>query len=85
MSEYRWRRSSRSGAQGDNCVEVATNVRGVVAIRDRKDPNGPVLEFHAAQRRDFLTRLAHSADVHPADATQTPGRPANRPARPQPR
>jgi hypothetical protein len=41
---YEWRKSSRSGAQG-NCVEVAANVLGVVAIRDSKDPDGPKLTF----------------------------------------
>jgi hypothetical protein len=43
MSEFQWRKPSRSGANGDNCVEVATNTAGVVAVRDSKDPHGPVL------------------------------------------
>ncbi|MBQ0892015.1 MULTISPECIES: DUF397 domain-containing protein [Micromonospora] len=40
-----WRTSSRSNDQG-LCVEVADNLardRGVVGIRDSKDPDGPVL------------------------------------------
>ncbi|MEH0934347.1 DUF397 domain-containing protein [Micromonospora psammae] len=40
-----WRTSSRSNDQG-LCVEVADNLagtRGVVGIRDSKDPRGPVL------------------------------------------
>ncbi|MGB2567688.1 DUF397 domain-containing protein [Micromonospora citrea] len=39
-----WRKSTRSGTQGD-CVEVADNLPGVVGVRDSKDPTGPVLTF----------------------------------------
>lgn len=38
-----WRKSSRSGDNGGACVQVARNLPGVVAIRDSKDPGGPVL------------------------------------------
>ncbi|MEV3924813.1 DUF397 domain-containing protein [Actinomadura coerulea] len=37
-----WRRSSRSTSSGGNCVELA-DVAGAVAVRDSKDPDGPVL------------------------------------------
>jgi len=40
-----WRTSTRSGSNGGNCVEVADNLPGVVAVRDSKDPGGPVLVF----------------------------------------
>ncbi|MET8233583.1 DUF397 domain-containing protein, partial [Micromonospora sp. NPDC005298] len=30
---------------GGNCVEVATNLSGVVPVRDSKDRRGPVLLF----------------------------------------
>ncbi|MFD0782689.1 DUF397 domain-containing protein [Micromonospora azadirachtae] len=40
-----WRKSTRSGGNGGNCVEVATNLPGVVAVRDSKDPDGPALTF----------------------------------------
>ncbi|MEO3777269.1 DUF397 domain-containing protein [Micromonospora sp. B11E3] len=40
-----WRTSTRSGDNGGNCVEVADNLPGVVAVRDSKDRTGPVLAF----------------------------------------
>jgi hypothetical protein len=33
-----WRKSSYSGGNGGNCVEVASNLPGVVAVRDSKRP-----------------------------------------------
>lgn len=39
-----WRKSTRSGPWTDNCVEVAF-IDGAVAVRDSKDPSGPVLVF----------------------------------------
>jgi hypothetical protein len=42
VSRAVWRKSSWSGGNG-NCVEVAGNLPGVVAVRDSKDPDGPVL------------------------------------------
>ena len=39
-----WRKSSYSDANGGNCVEVARNLPGVVAIRDSRDPAGPGLD-----------------------------------------
>jgi hypothetical protein len=52
-----WRKSSRSGTQGGNCVEVAGNLAGVVAVRDSKDPTGPVLTFSPAAWRAFILSL----------------------------
>ena len=40
-----WRKSARSGGTGGNCVEVASNLPGAVAVRDSKDPHGPALIF----------------------------------------
>lgn len=43
LSAAVWRKSSRSGGNGGQCVEVAANLPGVVAVRDSKDPDGPKL------------------------------------------
>lgn len=56
MSEYKWRKPSRSGANGDNCVEVATD-RDHVLVRDSKDPDGPVLAVTAGEWRVLLAGL----------------------------
>ncbi|MBO4205649.1 DUF397 domain-containing protein [Micromonospora echinofusca] len=45
LTGARWRKSTRSGDNGGNCVEVADNLTGVVGLRDSKDPTGPVLTF----------------------------------------
>jgi hypothetical protein len=47
-----WRKSNYSSNQG-NCVEVATGSPGVVAVRDSKDPDGPVLVFTTAEWQSF--------------------------------
>jgi Domain of unknown function (DUF397) len=35
-----WRKSQRS-ANGGNCVEIASNLPGIVAVRDSKHHEGP--------------------------------------------
>lgn len=42
MQEVTWRRSSHSGSDGGQCVELA-GVEDAVAVRDSKDPDGAVL------------------------------------------
>jgi hypothetical protein len=56
LAGAQWRKSSRSGAQG-NCVEVADELIGVVGMRDSKDPDGPALIFPRAAWQAFVTHL----------------------------
>jgi hypothetical protein len=52
----RWFKSSHS-ENGGACVEVAANLvapRGVVPVRDSKNPGGPVLNVRAASFASFV-------------------------------
>ncbi|MET8277481.1 DUF397 domain-containing protein [Micromonospora sp. NPDC005174] len=49
-----WRKSTRSGGNGGECVEVADNLPGIVAVRDSKDPHGPALAFTPAAWMGFV-------------------------------
>jgi hypothetical protein len=58
--EAGWRTSSYSGANGGNCVEVASP-REIVAVRDTKQgETGPVLRFTAAAWREFAEQVKRS-------------------------
>ncbi|MFG2734761.1 DUF397 domain-containing protein [Streptomyces harbinensis] len=55
MATFRYRRSSYStGGDSGLCVEVATNIRTAVAVRDSKNPAGPVLLLTPAAWANFL-------------------------------
>jgi len=60
MSGAVWRKSSYSGANGGNCVEVAATVR-TVAVRDSKDPGSPVLAFGRAPGNSFAGQVKADA------------------------
>jgi hypothetical protein len=51
--EVAWRKSSRSGS-GSNCVEVAFTP--APAVRDSKNPSGPILAFPVSAWLTFLRR-----------------------------
>ncbi|WP_040694013.1 DUF397 domain-containing protein [Nocardia vinacea] len=44
LSGAKWFKSSHSGG-GQDCVEVAHLDRGMVGVRDSKNPTGPALVF----------------------------------------
>lgn len=50
-----WRKASASGSNG--CVEVAPLADGRIALRDSKDPMGPVLRFTRREWVSFLDGL----------------------------
>ncbi|GGQ12727.1 hypothetical protein BKA00_006496 [Actinomadura coerulea] len=60
LTNARWRKSSYTGSNGGNCVELA-DAAGAVAVRDSKDPDGPVL---------LLTRAALRTAVDSALTTR---------------
>jgi Domain of unknown function (DUF397) len=53
LSRAVWRKSTRSGGNG-SCVEVASNLPDVIAVRDSKDPGGPSLVFNRNDWRAFI-------------------------------
>jgi hypothetical protein len=52
-----WRKSSYSGTNGGQCVEVARNLPGIVAVRDSKDRSGPTLGFAPDDWRAFVAGI----------------------------
>lgn len=52
LSGAAWVKSRHSNGQA-NCVEVARNLPGAVAVRDSKDPHGPALVFTPADWAAF--------------------------------
>jgi uncharacterized protein DUF397 len=56
LSNARWRKSSFSGAN-NNCVEIAGNLPGIVAIRDSKNPDGPALAVTRARWAAFMVEV----------------------------
>jgi hypothetical protein len=61
LSRAVWHKSTRSNGSGGNCVEVARNLPGVVAVRDSKNPDGPALIVSRDEWASFITRLRTTA------------------------
>ncbi|MER6400873.1 Scr1 family TA system antitoxin-like transcriptional regulator [Kitasatospora sp. NPDC001603] len=61
-----WRKSSYSGNNGGNCIEVAVGHPSLL-VRDSKDPEGPVLSFPSTTWQSFI-------DAVRTDTFPTPGR-----------
>ncbi|WP_329313795.1 DUF397 domain-containing protein [Streptomyces sp. NBC_01262] len=58
MADFKFAKSSYSGGNsGQECVEVATNVPGTVAVRDSKDQDGPILRFAPGTWSSFRTAV----------------------------
>ncbi|WP_211264096.1 DUF397 domain-containing protein [Streptosporangium amethystogenes] len=54
LSLFLWRKSSYSN-NGGNCVEVASNLPGIIGVRDSKNPTGPALVFTPGEWSAFLS------------------------------
>ncbi|MFI9028538.1 DUF397 domain-containing protein [Streptomyces sp. NPDC053560] len=63
-----WRKSSYSGNNGANCLEIDASCAVGVPVRDSKNPHGPVLIFGDAAWASFINGLV-----------TRPGTPAARP------
>ncbi|MFF0579886.1 DUF397 domain-containing protein [Streptosporangium saharense] len=47
----------RTGTNRDGCVEMATNLPGLAAVRDSKNPSGPALTFSASGWDTFVDNV----------------------------
>jgi Domain of unknown function (DUF397) len=57
-----WRKSSYSGGNGGNCVEVGAPAdTDRVLVRDTKDRQGPMLAFTPRTWRNFAERVKQGA------------------------
>ncbi|MEU6301325.1 DUF397 domain-containing protein [Streptomyces chartreusis] len=52
-----WHRSSYSGGDGGNCLEVTHDFPTLVPVRDSKTPHGPALIFPASVWAAFLNAV----------------------------
>jgi hypothetical protein len=50
-----WTKSSYSGSNGGNCVEVAELPRGRRGVRDSKNSTGPALVFNTGEWDAFIS------------------------------
>ena len=72
LSRAEWRKASRSSSNGGNCVEVARNLPRIVAVRDSKNPSGPVLTIEPAGWQDFIADVKaghHDLNAPPTSAS----------------
>ncbi len=60
LSRAVWHKSTFSNGNGGACVEVATNLHELVAVRDSKDPDGAKLIISPAAWREFMAQIRTS-------------------------
>ncbi|WP_434740183.1 DUF397 domain-containing protein [Micromonospora sp. SH-82] len=58
MTGAQWCKSSKSGNNGGDCIEIADNLADVVLVRDTKDRAGGTLTFDPAAWRAFVGMAA---------------------------
>ncbi|MGA4844436.1 DUF397 domain-containing protein [Streptomyces sp. G45] len=52
-----WIKSSYSGDNGGNCIEIAPGIPDVVPVRDSKTPDTPALLFQRSTWQTFVTAI----------------------------
>jgi hypothetical protein len=57
LSAATWIKSSYSGTNGGDCVEVAPAIPDFVPVRDSKNPDGPVLKITRSAWSAFTSAL----------------------------
>lgn len=57
LSTATWHKSSYSGGEGGNCLEVADGHPALAPVRDSKNPLGPKLAFRAEAWGVFVADL----------------------------
>jgi hypothetical protein len=57
LSRAIWRKSTRSSSSGQNCVEIAANLPGIVAIRDSKNPDAAFLAVSRSAWAAFVADI----------------------------
>ncbi|GAA0835870.1 DUF397 domain-containing protein [Streptosporangium amethystogenes subsp. fukuiense] len=55
LSGAEWLKSTLSQGDNNNCVEVARNLPGIVAVRDSKAPDKPGLIFTPSEWSAFAS------------------------------
>ncbi|WP_329607728.1 DUF397 domain-containing protein [[Actinomadura] parvosata] len=71
-----WRKATDSGDNGQ-CVEVATNLPGIVAVRDSKNPRAPRWSSPPENGKPFsrVPARANSTSEHAPTTSGQPRRP----------
>ncbi|WP_371670631.1 DUF397 domain-containing protein [Streptomyces sp. NBC_00289] len=57
-----WSKSSYSGGEGGNCVEVALGHLPLIPVRDSKRPHGPTLAFRPEAWSAFVRATRHTGE-----------------------
>lgn len=61
MEDLNWRKSSYTGANGGDCVEVAP-LSDEIVVRDSKDPDGPRLQFSRSEFAALTTVIKRASE-----------------------
>lgn len=69
LSGAAWRKSTRSSAEGQNCIEIAASLHGIVAVRDSNHPDGPPLIVTTRNWAAFIRAVKAGTSSRPARGT----------------